>query len=927
MSKRDHVPGSRPTLSAERPSRGQLTQCVAGSIKRKSTDTFELASEANKRTRGSSVLCGSNATSSSSISVPETIPETEHESTALPCTPVNKGFVEDSVTPTQNARLGSASTPPPPTTPVNATSQSSQVMPLILSSSNVDPACVNPSGSTSQTYQYPNARPNTPTRSQRSEAVSSNMTTRLGKPEMEDILRYELYGHVYKHRKFYEEFLVLDEAIQTEVRHRIVASGGLRPDLHLGFNGEDGRWTIHETIARQRDETAIYGVLADVLNVIGRAAYETYRRLHPGEQFRKCYHPFRNHSKLIAHWDSPSDAATSPDLVMGHDPAVMSPDEERAHWGDMELLIECKSFSEKGYRDKAYLQLARYARAVFAHQVYRLHVFGFSLCGSIVNFVCFDRSGLLHSTNINLSTSDGANLFVQHIITLLTISPDKFGYDTRYSFRRNDEQQLVETLFKFDNDYDPLVVSELLCHRKCCCGRATCVCALGEDLVHKSIWRPDDRDDEGVTLLLFEGVFGVCQVKASNCKKYSTKLQYPNELVWSDSASFFRPRKSTDTPAASASVGSKSNRLSASDVHRSDTAPVSGPMPRVPVSRGIRVKSDILMPRGVSLFDAQSSLHLVIAIHDALLGIMAFTEAGKIHCDISAYNLLLINPEKHYGKGGWNKSPKEHPNPNVWNITAKGTLHVPDDPVSTAEMGTSLSASHRLKSISKLKRGPVCVIHDTEFTVNEDKKRNKPHGGRTGTPAFISAQLLDGFLSEKGPANRTFMHDVESLLWILIWVVAHRSQDETEWKVNEIAQVVISGLSRNNLTNLHEYKDKQLRDRRRLADTIRGLRNDWSDDLAPIIEDLVEFVFLYLYFQPEPLRAVANLADLEEHGYDEYNLAGAVQKPRQESADEEFHRIYMTEPRIHTFVRLLLIFSKGIRVLESKCPSVDLTRV
>ncbi|KAG8687251.1 hypothetical protein FRC08_012084 [Ceratobasidium sp. 394] len=156
----------------------------------------------------------------------------------------------------------------------------------------------------------------------------------------------------------------------------------------------------------------------------------------------------------------------------------------------MELVIECKSNSNPTSRSDAYLQLARYARATFAHQIYRLHVLGFSLCSSIVNFVCFDRSGLLHSPDIDLSQQEGANSFVKHIIDLLTLGPNKFGYDTRFSFRREAGQNTVQTLFKF-KEYKPQVVSELLCYHKCCCGRATCVCALGDDVL-KSIWRLED---------------------------------------------------------------------------------------------------------------------------------------------------------------------------------------------------------------------------------------------------------------------------------------------------------------------------------------------------------------------------------------------------------------------------------------------------
>ncbi|KAG8770312.1 hypothetical protein FRC12_004365 [Ceratobasidium sp. 428] len=437
MPKHDHVP-SRPT-PPEVLSRGRVPSQVAGPAKRKVSAGSELTSEAGKRARGSDL---DSLTS---------VPEAAELEAALPRTPRNKSFVEDSATPTLTARFASATvndkgpgTPPPPTTPSKSTSDAPNTVPCApavtphkMSSSHVDPSCVNPSDSRSQTYRHPDA-PTKHTRSQRSsQAINSNMTTQVLEPEMEELLKYELCGRVFQHNKFYEEFLPVDQQIQTQVRNMIKSFEDIKPYLGVGKNNT---WTIHEDISLQTDELKVYDKLAAMLNVIGRGAYEIYRARNEGEQFRQKYHPFLDHHNRVALWDSPSDAATSPDLVM-------SSEQARAHWGDMELIIECKSDDETANRNKAYLQLARYARAVFAHQIYRLHVFGFSLCGSIVNFVRFDRSGVLHSPDIDLSTPNGAHSFVQHVITLLTIDPKNFGYDTRYSFRQNDQQTKVDTLF------------------------------------------------------------------------------------------------------------------------------------------------------------------------------------------------------------------------------------------------------------------------------------------------------------------------------------------------------------------------------------------------------------------------------------------------------------------------------------------------
>ncbi|QRW05814.1 Fungal specific transcription factor domain [Ceratobasidium sp. AG-Ba] len=253
-------------------------------------------------------------------------------------------------------------------------------------------------------------------RSERSaKAVDSNKVTKIGQKEMEEVLKYELCGQVYLHNNFFMEFFSQDPDIQENVRRGI--------ETQLGANGTslrftNGRWTISEQIASQTNEARVYDPLAEMLNTVGRAAYDVYRNHHPQEQFRQRYHPFVDFHRRRLEWDTPSDTSTSPDLVMAP--------ETGTHWADVELIIECKSSSETGNRHDSLLQLTRYARAVFAHQIYRLRVFGFSLCGSIATFLCFDRSGLLHSRDIDLSEPEDADLFITHIITLLTLPPEKF---------------------------------------------------------------------------------------------------------------------------------------------------------------------------------------------------------------------------------------------------------------------------------------------------------------------------------------------------------------------------------------------------------------------------------------------------------------------------------------------------------------------
>ncbi|CAE6467264.1 unnamed protein product [Rhizoctonia solani] len=533
-------------------------------------------------------------------------------------------------------KVHGSSVAPPTTPPRSPRSRRPTVSipstPMKISTSNIDPSCIYLSQSSSHRS---GGGPKAQESQQTQQATRSNEITKASLLDIKTILKYELRGAVYLHKGFFKEFLDVNLDTQAQVlqQARNQAAEPTRCLGHVNYVDYDmahGRWTLAEAITNQRDEK-VYQPLAKALNVIGRAAFDIYHKAYPNDTIRQAYFPFIDHSARETRNDSPSDGAVMPDLLQGR------AEEGRVHWGDTELIVECKSTNALKHINEAYLQLARYARTVFAHQIYRVGVFGFSLCGSIVNFVFFDRSGMLHSPAIDLSKPEGAHSFVQYLVSLLTLDARSFGYDTRYSF--NFTTNPPETLFKFGLR-SPEVVNEILCHRKCISGRATCVTGLGQ-LVLKVIWRPADRTDEGETMAGFKSVFGFCQLQAASCDVHSTKLKYADELECSPATGYFTPEFR--------SIGS------------------------IPLLRGIRIQSSILMQRGTSLFEVQNPLHLVMAIHDALLGIMGLTEVGKIHCDISAYNLLLIDPKKHYPNQNWLEQPSFQIKPEVWKRNARGS--------------------------------------------------------------------------------------------------------------------------------------------------------------------------------------------------------------------------------------------------------------
>ncbi|QRW15776.1 hypothetical protein RhiXN_03777 [Rhizoctonia solani] len=76
-------------------------------------------------------------------------------------------------------------------------------------------------------------------------------------------------------------------------------------------------------------------------------------------------------------------------------------------------------------------------------------------------------------------------------------------------------------------------------------------------------------------------------------------------------------------------------------------------------------------------------------------------------------------------------------------------------------------------------------LYDMELSVFNDRLEADVRA--SGTVAFMSSQLL----SEE-PVQHTFMHDLDSLLWVLVWLVAVRAQEDNQHNANSLREEVYS---------------------------------------------------------------------------------------------------------------------------------------
>jgi hypothetical protein len=135
--------------------------------------------------------------------------------------------------------------------------------------------------------------------------------------------------------------------------------------------------------------------------------------------------------------------------------------------------------------------------------------------------------------------------------------------------------------------------------------------------------------------------------------------------------------------------------------------------------------------------------------------------------------------------------------------------------------------------------------------------------------------------------------------------VAHRSQKTVSWEINDNAQELIQNLSQNNMRQLGAFKNG-LFNADALARKVEGCGNKWSEALAPVIDELAQFFYLYYYRKPN------------------YTTRGA--RAEQVRRCTELHELMTEEPRKATFARLFRILDDHIDLLKDDGPP-DFTRL
>ncbi|KAF1970865.1 hypothetical protein BU23DRAFT_510832 [Bimuria novae-zelandiae CBS 107.79] len=406
--------------------------------------------------------------------------------------------------------------------------------------------------------------------------------------------------------------------------------------------------------------------------------------------------------------------------------------DSKCRWSQILIPGELKSNPLADKASKAWLDLGRYAREVFAAQDSRRFVLGFTLCGSLMRLWEFDRLGGIASEQFDIN-EDGLQ-FVSAVLGFLWLNEEQLGFDP--TIITAGDKRYIE--IERDSHTERLIIDDVVKRVPCVAGRATTCWRAhreGDDsrtsLVIKDSWQFPERDEEGE--LLREAT----EKDVVNVARY-----YHHETVCVGGqdddirrnarrglditkAKNYRPESSMPPPSTAGRRVSRIGRSSSVAGRKRSSSCTDAPLPpskrtcSSSPTKGGRATANrvhrrvIVRDYGKAIYKASSPTSLLTALEGCIEGYESLhTRAGMLQCDISPNN-LMVNEE--------------------------------DDNQSWDSF-----------------------VIDLDLAIKEQREKSSGARGKTGTRAFMAIGAL---LDDEEP--HSFMHDLESFFWVLFWICIH----------------------------------------------------------------------------------------------------------------------------------------------------------
>ncbi|CAE6506380.1 unnamed protein product [Rhizoctonia solani] len=496
--------------------------------------------------------------------------------------------------------------------------------------------------------------------------------------QMDKFIESELHNSIFHDPKFVHRFL---SGNATKLDKVYKECGVL--DSHYR---KTDQWKLPLVI---KTEKSLYDPVLHILNTIKEAVdtvnsptrttstrhpepaiYNSSNPPTPDDDTSGDYVPDRPEFINTSTYTIPSDRAetrlTKPDLVLFEDV-----EKKHRHWEHVRMPVEIKKLT--GYHKAGMKQLSRYARAVFAHQLHRRHLYAMMVCNTEATFVRFDRAGILYSHRINLRTDSKA--FTYAFASLLMLDRTDQGYDPAFTCRMNQDGRLdyyvnlpasafttqlpdAESTSDEGNRTHRFLVVDRLCRRRSICGRATIVLRIrkveedgnedeGDEYILKIMWRDPERGLEGEVLRKVKGKFGLAQhvwhgdaFGKCCCSPMVDGLWKCKKCV-AETARIEEPEICDKLMDIAAEVPLEDEKCEKDPVLTAvDTSVCHPTSQRRPHRICVFI---VISSKGLPLERAGSPRQFMQAVLDAILGYWGLFNIGILHRDISEGNVLMVS--------------------------------------------------------------------------------------------------------------------------------------------------------------------------------------------------------------------------------------------------------------------------------------------
>ena len=461
-------------------------------------------------------------------------------------------------------------------------------------------------------------------------------------------------------------------------------------------------------------------------------------------------------------------------------------------WSEILVTGELKSNPDQDGQEKAWVDLATYAREVFRTQDRRF-VLGFTLCGSRMRLWHFDRSGASGSSSLDIN-QDGLT-FTRVMLGYYLMTYEQLGLDP--TVQGPEGKRSVE--ITRDGQVERLILTALIKKQAAIVTRGTTCWRAYRDtdktkkpLIVKDSWQYKERPEEG---LLIE--------EATNRGVENIARYYHHETVRVDGEiddTLGNIRRGMMEACGRTSFRQNPPKKTGPTASDSQGTAVTRQMPPPPLLRKRSSSSAQLEPqsstkRSRSSFQSQEPEK---PLHNRVHRRIITRDAGK-HIDEASSLKGIING-------------------------LLGAIHGHESLLTAGFLHRDISIGNIM--LTENEDDGFLIDFDLAVRISNDHASGAP--SKTGTKVFMAIGALLG-------EPHSFMHDLESFFWVLFWICIHWDGLNEKGKVKRRIVRKYEKWNYADTEELAEIKDGQISNR-----IFRTVDINFTDYCKPLINCLRE---------------------------------------------------------------------------------------